>query len=384
MAQQNKPLPDSLKKMLGTSIGSTNPPAPRADNNPYSVRAPRYGPAPIRMPVGVSVPAQPGGPINTKQPGVYCSPAVVQRETLEKRIRESGDELGMNAAKPAVAPGTTTPDKPAVPFAPSVGFENIDILFETPSSAFSDPISGIYRWNIPSLNNNNQIAECATFQVFPFWIPVPNTPTNSPSPLYFQKVAIEIEEAPPTQAFTGGSGRKFHILCEHDAPTGYAVELRPQNSNSYFSPAIQSLASFTAKFLTGDLQPIAFPPQTVRVAVLATNPITFNVVDPITGDPAPAIAEFALTNNFVAPIAVRFPAPNTGSAIVDGLLTVNPVGLLISGLAGSTITIAGTSGIGAVPGSQMDMQILKNQIRIPVRFSCVRYTPTNYISVVQD
>lgn len=293
----------------------------------------------------------------------------------------------------AVATPIASPVAPIIaPSTPTVGFEDIELYFDsTQSDASSDYSIGELRWNVPNLNNTAEIKNCIQLHLDEFYFPKIYLTGNTPDFFYFRRVFLEFQNAPSNQAVLAPNNNKFHFEFRVENINGQAVRLVPIKKSFFFQRPIISITDFQIRFMVPPTtsnaavyKKIPLPADTVPIVSLLTagvgyNPIRFqitsadltNILGLVGSTGTPGLAVFI--SNFNSTDPTLNTAVNDQNGVYIATI-IDDTTFELSGINGSTITAQVTA----------TMYIPKNRIAFPVRFTTVRDQLTNYIDVTHD
>lgn len=282
-------------------------------------------------------------------------------------------------------PSGIEPPPPLIPPPEIIGFEDIELYFDSRQRDMTSNIAnGELRWDITTLNNNNDIKGCVQMHLSEFYFPRPYTPTTSPDFYYEQRVFMEFLGSPTTQAVLAGQMGRFHFEFRVENITGQAVRLVPLKKSFFFQRPLTSTTEFYVRFMvpqkSGALLarvpiPAEAAPITVNlIASAGTNPIQFTIADTSIIGSVGAIPPVAV---FIS----RLATPNAGINTAVN----NPAGLFVTNILSATVfEIAGIDATTLNALYTASIYLPKNRIAMPVRFTCTRSVSTNNISVVHD
>lgn len=280
----------------------------------------------------------------------------------------------------------------SAPTAKSVGFEDVEIYFDsTQRDASSGFDVGEVKWSIPLFNNGVDIKNCVQLHIPDFYFPKIYPASGKPEYFYFQRVYLEFQGAPSSQAVLGPNNNKYHIEFDVENITSQAIKLVPVKRSFFFQRPIVSISDFQMRFMVPPIVPNAtiwkklpIPSDTVTISSTLTggigyNPIRFEitgldtttVLNPIGALTSPGLAVF------ISGYASNDSATNTLVNSADGVYVTTVVSASvfeITGIDASAVTAAYTA----------TMFIPKNRFAFPVRFTTIRDQLTNYIGVTHD
>ncbi len=278
------------------------------------------------------------------------------------------------------------------PSAKNVGFEDIEIYFDsTQRDASSGFEVGEVKWTIPTFNNGIDIKNCVQLHIPDFYFPKIYPASGKPEYFYFQRVYMEFQGAPSSQAVLGPNNNKYHIEFDVENITSQAVKLIPVKRSFFFQRPIVSISDLQMRFMVPPMGPsstvwrkIPIPSDTVTINSLLTvgvgyNPIRFeitgldttSVLNPIGVLSSPGLAVF------ISGYTSNDAAINSAVNSADGVYVTNVISATtfeIAGINASTVTAAFTA----------TMFIPKNRFAFPIRFTTIRDQLTNYIGVSHD
>lgn len=320
---------------------------------------------------------------------------LLKREIYSQKSDINADfQFGFNApaitAPPSsITPATPSPVPPAPPVAASVGFEDIEIYFDsTQRDTSSDYSVGEIKWSIPDLNNSSDIKNCIEMYIGEFYFPKIYSPTGTPEYLYFQRILVEFQNAPSTQAVLGPNNNKFHFEFRVENLTGQSVKLVPLKNTFFFQRPITSITDFQIRFMVPPMSslPLTFkkipiPHDTVPIVSLLTGGVGYNPIRfQITG--SDDTTTLGLVGSTGTPgVAVFISSYGSNDATTNTAVN-NTNGLYVTNIIDSTtFEIAGINAAAVTAQYSATMFIPKNRIAFPIRFTSVRNQLTNYIDV---
>lgn len=314
-------------------------------------------------------------------------------EILKREIYKQGYDYDTNfrfgVGGPAITGGSIAASSGSS--GSGVGFEDYELYFDSVNrDGGSDLTTGELKWSITDLNNTQDIKNCVQIHIGSFFFPKIYASPNHPEYLYYRRVFMEMTNAPSSQAVFGPNNNKFHFEFHVNNLNGQAVELVPLKDSFFFQRPLTSLTEFNVRFMTpsnsspNNWRKIQLPPDRVQIQSLISgvgyNPIRFR----ITGG--------ELTTSVLGPIGSTG-SPGIAAFITDYASNDTSTNTSVNDTQGVYITnILNTTDfeIGAIDGTPVTSQydatlyIPKNRIAFPLRFTSIRYQPTNYIDVVHD
>ncbi len=281
---------------------------------------------------------------------------------------------------------------PAAPAASAVGFEDIELYFDsTQRDQSSDYSIGEVRWSIPLINNATDIKNCVEMHLNDFYFPKIYAPSTAPEFFYFRRAYVEFQNAPSNQAVLGPANNKFHFEFSVENINGQAVRLVPTKKSFFFQRPITSIVDFQIRFMVPPttsaaavFKKVPIPKDTLSIATVFNagfgyNPIRFQVqglddttaLAPLGAILAPGLAVF-ISGYISNDAAVNNAVNNTDGIYVTNILDATT--FEIAGIDASTVTVA----------SAANLYIPKNRFAFPLRFTCTRDQVTNYVDVGHD
>jgi hypothetical protein len=272
---------------------------------------------------------------------------------------------------------------------PVNGFEDAEIYFDSVQrDASSDVASGEVKWNIPSMNAGLDIKNCIQMRIGAFYFPKIYATSGKPEYFYYNRVYIEFQNSASSNAIIASNNNRFHFEFEISNTSSQAILLTPTKDTFFFQRPISSITDFQLRFLVPPTnlsnttyKRVPIPKDTIYVTSALTtgvgyNPIRFTVNgsdDTTCLGPIGAVAETGVAV-FISSYASNDSATNTAVNSTEGVFVTNIISLTqfeISGINASAVTAAYTATV----------YIPKNRIAMPIRFTSVRDTVTNYITV---
>lgn len=272
----------------------------------------------------------------------------------------------------------------------NVGFEDTEIYFDSTQRDTTGILAnGELKWSIPQLNNNNDIRNCVEFNIGDFYFPKIYGAAGKPEYLYFKRVYLQIGTISSSQAVQAANNTLYHFEFDVENLNGQAVRLIPTKGSYFLQRPLTTLSEFQVIFTTPptnsgptSFRKIPLPRDTVTVQTVLNagfgyNPIRFRVITgdlasqivaPIGSTGIPGVAAYLsnyLSNDLAVNAAVNDPNGQYITNVLDDYT------FEIAGINGTTVTSAYTATV----------YIPKNRIAFPVRFTSVRDTKTNFITV---
>jgi len=274
------------------------------------------------------------------------------------------------------------------PESSQVGFEDVELYFDsTQREPVSQIANGVLGWDVPLINNTQEIENCVEITMGDFYFPKVYSSAGKPEFLYHHRVFVEFQGAPSGQSILGPGGNRFHWEFRVINITGHAVKLVPVRESYFFKSPLNYINAFVIRFMVPSTIPsiplfknIPLPREVAPIISLTNggfgyNPARFQVTEGTTDIIGPIGAT-------IAPgVAIFITGFASGTALVDSAINDAEGLFVITVIDATTFEIFGVDSSALVAGFPASMYVPKNRIAIPVRFTKVKDQLTNYITV---
>jgi hypothetical protein len=310
-----------------------------------------------------------------KGPANRCGGVDIHELLKGEIYKQGGLDTGYRfgqAAGGSIGPGSA---------APSVtGFEDYELYFDSVNKdGSSDLVNGELKFSITDLNNNQDIHSCIEMKVGSFYFPKVINPAGSPDFYFYRRVYLQVLGLPSTQGVLADNGNQYHFEFSVENFSGIAVLLVPIKDTFFFQRPITSLTDLQLRFTVPIFKRIPLPEVILNVVSIAgSNPAQFSIVG---GPTTAAIGDIGL---LPAPgVAVYISGFASGDPAVN-IATNNTAGVFVTTVVNATQIIIASLNFATVGVVVAQMIVAKNRIAIPIRFTSIKDSVTNYINVVHE
>jgi len=326
--------------------------------------------------------SQRGPPKPAQKPARKCG-TFDMHGYLNEVMRAGGDET-TGSSQPQI--NTSGPIIPVAPVISNMqkeyGFEDVEIYVDSAYASALNRSAGEITFPVTLINNNQIITNIVGVRIEKFYFQLLPTAVGSPSPYFFQRVFIRLNELPTTAAVSANNGIKYHFEMEVLPGASVALPLMPLNDDIVFARPVISLSELTIRFTVPPaLQPIPLLETSILVEAINALPAQFRMSGAITYPDIMGILPPVFPVVPPAPgVAVYFadyPTPAANSSVVN-----RGTGHYITAfLTNNTFELAGLPAI--TLGATATMLVAKNRFALSLRFTCLRNTITNRVVVTQ-
>lgn len=269
-----------------------------------------------------------------------------------------------------------------------------DLYFMLDSVDSIKPSSpGTIIFDISRLNNNNTVEGAVKLKLGSFYAPNILRPPNKPEYHYYKYVYLRINEFPSSQGVTIAPSKYFHFRLRVEQTNSSAIKLVPEDDTYYLTKPFTGLSLLSFSFIMPhDLRPMSILQDKISIVPVAGSTNIYEIVgDASTHDispHSPLLTPYPITLDDEANNIVEVAGFISGLVHPDidfNIAVNNPEGVIIKTIIDEKRFAIDLAAPFAWPGMTPTGQLIiaKNRVTIPIRITCSRSTPTNYLQPIQ-
>ena len=284
----------------------------------------------------------------------------------------SGSGTSINSGPSAITTATVASTSTTPP-----GMTDTFITFDSVNKlGTSNTANGELQFNLATFNNNTPIDRMVQIKVGSFYFPQLSVAAGAhPSFFFFGRAYMQIETIQQPQADPPSSSASFHFEFDISNINGTALYFTPIKDTFYLYTPITGFSAFNVRFTAPPyFKACPLPADTFSVRVQGVAPAIFTITTPgVTTaaiGPVGAVSVAVWITSYSSGTAADASVNSTDGWLVDTV--INSTQFSIATMSSTATSLPATCLVG------------KNRIEIPMRFTSLSSTSTNYLEAIHS